>query len=274
MPSASCLCQGCDRKGRTIRRTRQFSEFHGAGAPAPSPGSTHNYFRRPHPQGREGIPRRPNAPRFHGPPRTARLSSWFSAPSWLYSGRCSGLFAALFRRSPDRPRFGEGIPCRCPTSAAPERPTHLRPGQGRERDGGRRRADRGAVDDQHRHRRRRRHGAPGRGARTAPAPRSCASRSTATRRPRPCRRSRSGCSRWASTCRSSATSTTSATSCSPTIPAAPRRSTSTASTPATSASRTRRTGSSPPSSRWRSSTTSRCASAPTGARSTRSCSPT
>ena len=73
------------------------------------------------------------------------------------------------------------------------------------------------------------------------------------------------------TCRSSATSITSATSCWPIIRAAPRRSTNTASIPAMSASRTSGTRSSRRSSRWRSSTASRCASAPIGARSTRSC---
>ena len=114
----------------------------------------------------------------------------------------------------------------------------------RRRDGRRRRAGRRAVDDQYRHRRCRRH-RRGRWRRwRAPAPRSCASRSTATRRRPPCRTSRSGCSRWASTCRSSATSITSATSCWPIIRPAPRRSTSTASIRAMSASRTRRTGSS------------------------------
>jgi len=49
-----------------------------------------------------------------------------------------------------------------------------------------------------------------------------------------------------------------------TIRAAPRRSTSTASIPAMSGFKTRRTGSFRHQSRWRSSTTSRCASAPTG----------
>ena len=52
---------------------------------------------------------------------------------------------------------------------------------------------------------------------------------------------------------------------------APRRWRSTGSIPAMSASRTRRTASSARSSSWRSSTARRCASAPTGARSTRSC---
>ncbi len=79
-----------------------------------------------------------------------------------------------------------------------------------------------------------------------PARRSCASRSIATRRPRPCRTSASGWRGWACACRSSAISTTTATRCWPTTRPAPRRSTSTASIPATSASRTRRTGSSPP----------------------------
>ena len=83
--------------------------------------------------------------------------------------------------------------------------------------------------------------------------------------------SASGWSGWASTCRWSATSTISATSCLPIIRPAPRRSPNTASIPAMSASRTRRTGSSARSSRWRSATTSRCASASTGARSTRNC---
>jgi (E)-4-hydroxy-3-methylbut-2-enyl-diphosphate synthase len=48
-----------------------------------------------------------------------------------------------------------------------------------------------------------------------PAPRSCASRSTATRPPRPCRTSATGWRRWARPCRWSATSTTTATRCSP-----------------------------------------------------------
>ena len=56
------------------------------------------------------------------------------------------------------------------------------------------RAGRRPVDDQHRHRRRRRR--PPRRSRRwrAPAPSWCASRSTATRRRRRCRRSASGCS--------------------------------------------------------------------------------
>ena len=142
---------------------------------------------------------------------------------------------------------------------------------GRQCDGRRRRADRRAVDDQHRHRRRRRDRPPGGGAGARRLrDRAHHGRPRRGRRRRAAHQGAAAQDRRA-TCRSSATSTTSATSCSPIIPAAPRRSTSTASIPAMSASRTRRTASSPPSSRWRSSTTSRCASAPTGARSTRSC---
>ncbi|MGY3405258.1 hypothetical protein ACVWZV_001371 [Bradyrhizobium sp. GM5.1] len=61
-----------------------------------------------------------------------------------------------------------------------------------------------------------------------------------------------------------------ATSCSPPIRPAPRRSPNIASIPAMSASRTSATPSSPTSSRSPTRTTSRCASAPIGARSTRS----
>src|SRR5580693_1453559 len=57
----------------------------------------------------------------------------------------------------------------------------------------------------------------------------------------------------------------------PIIGRVPRRSTNIASIRAMSASRKRRTGSSAPSSRPQSATTRRCASAPTGARSTKSC---
>ena len=53
----------------------------------------------------------------------------------------------------------------------------------------------------------------------APAPRSCASPSTATRPPRPCRISATGSRRWAWPCRWSATSTTTATRCSTENPA-------------------------------------------------------
>jgi hypothetical protein len=53
-------------------------------------------------------------------------------------------------------------------------------------DRGRRRADRRPVDDQHRYRRYRRHRGAGGGA-GGPARNWCASRSTATRRPLPCR---------------------------------------------------------------------------------------
>jgi 4-hydroxy-3-methylbut-2-en-1-yl diphosphate synthase IspG/GcpE len=59
-----------------------------------------------------------------------------------------------------------------------------------------------------------------------------------------------------------------------TIRPVPRRSTNIASIPAMSASRKRRTGNSAPSSRPQFATTRRCASAPIGARSTRSCSRT
>ena len=86
---------------------------------------------------------------------------------------------ALFRRRKFHVGFGVDF-------GGPQRPTHLRPGPGRQRDGGRRRADRGAVDDQHRHRGRRRHGAPGRGA----APRRLRDRAH-HRRPRRGRRGRS-----------------------------------------------------------------------------------
>ncbi len=129
-----------------------------------------------------------------------------------------------------------------PSSSA--RAAHVGGGRCRRRDGRRRRAGRRAVDDQYRHRRYRRN-RPRRWRRwRAPAPRSCASPSIATRRRPPCRTSRSGCSSRASRRRSSATSTISATSSSPIIRPAPRRSTSTASIPAMSASRTRRTASS------------------------------
>jgi len=79
------------------------------------------------------------------------------------------------------------------------------------------------------------------------------------------------CAHVGSMSRSSATSIISATSCSPSTPPAPKRSTSIASIPAMSASRTNATSSSRRSSRRRSNTARRCGSAPTGARSTRSC---
>ena len=125
------------------------------------PKSTHNYF-RPHPQGEQDfLPKPPvfapfeNRPLFLVP---RHLMAIFRASSGLFP-RCSGM--------PGRPCFGEGNSMSGSASASsrPQRQAHLRAGQGRQRDGGRRRADCGAVDDQHRHRRRRRHGAPGRGAR-------------------------------------------------------------------------------------------------------------
>ena len=77
--------------------------------------------------------------------------------------------------------------------AGPQRAAHIGAGRCRRRDRRRRRAGRRAVDDQHRHRRRQRDRRRRWRRWRAPAPRSCASPSTATRPPRRCRTSRSGC---------------------------------------------------------------------------------
>jgi hypothetical protein len=114
----------------------------------------------------------------------------------------------------------------------------------RRRPGGRRRADRRAVDDQHRHRRCRRHRRQVR-ALAAPARSWCASRSTRTRPPPRWRRSARARGAGLRRAADRRFPLTTATSCCASIPPAPRRWPSTASTRATSAAAASATRSSP-----------------------------
>ncbi len=106
-------------------------------------------------------------------------------------------------RAATRGRTSRGSRCNDLHAGESDEPTeHHRAPRTRQVDVGgvrdrRRRADRRAVDDQHRHRRRRGDGRAGRARSPTPAPSSCASRSTRPR-PRPrCPRSASGSTRRA-----------------------------------------------------------------------------